>query len=147
MIGKLEGEILEAVLETIPFEFSVLDENDKVAAFGITMPSLSKAFQKAKGRVFPFGMLYILRALKKNDLVDLYLIGVRPDLQNKGVNTLLFNELIRVFIRNGIKKAETNVELENNNKVQSQWKLYPTRQHKRRRCFIKYLNSERTGEQ
>ncbi|RLC51419.1 MAG: hypothetical protein DRZ79_02795 [Candidatus Cloacimonadota bacterium] len=118
----------------------ILDENDKVAAFGITMPSLSKAFQKAKGRIFPFGFLHILRALKKNDMVDLYLIGVRPDLQNKGVNTLLFNELIRVFIKNKIKKAETNVELESNNKVQAQWKFFPTRQHKRRRCFIKILN-------
>ncbi|RLD56932.1 MAG: hypothetical protein DRJ01_14560 [Bacteroidetes bacterium] len=117
----------------------ILDENNKVAAFAITMPSLSKAFQKAKGKIFPFGFIPILKSLKKNDLIDLYLIAVRPDLQGKGINTLLFNELINIYIDNNIKKAETNVELENNIKVQAQWKFFETRQHKRRRCFIKNL--------
>ncbi|MDN5354060.1 MAG: hypothetical protein PWQ09_816 [Candidatus Cloacimonadota bacterium] len=128
-------------LEFIPHKFIslILDESGKIAAFGITMPSLSKAFQKAYGKLLPFGFLHILKALKHNDLVDLYLIAVRPDLQGKGVNSLLFKELIQTYIDNKIEKAETNIELETNIKVQAQWELFEHRQHKRRRCFIKHL--------
>jgi GNAT superfamily N-acetyltransferase len=118
----------------------ILDSNDRVAAFGITMPSLSKALQKAKGRLFPFGFLHLLKAMKNNSAIDLYLIGVRPDLQGKGVNSIIFNELHKIFIKNNVRTAETNVELETNYKVQAQWKHFTHRQHKRRRCYIKYLN-------
>ena len=117
----------------------ILDENNKVAAFGIAMPSLSKAMRKSGGRLFPFGFMHILRALKKNDCVDLYLIAVRPELQTKGIHALLLTEINKSAIRNGILKAETGPELESNTKVQSLWKHYETRQHKRRRCYIKHL--------
>jgi GNAT superfamily N-acetyltransferase len=117
----------------------ILDEQNKIAAFGITMPSLSKAFQKAKGKLFPFGLFHIMKALKKNDRVDLYLVAVRPNLQGKGVNSLLFNNLFNAYKSNNITKAETNPELENNIKVQAQWKFFDRRQHKRRRCYIKQL--------
>ncbi len=117
----------------------ILDEQNKIAAFGITMPSLSKAFQKAKGKLFPLGLFHIIKALKKNDRVDLYLVAVRPDLQGKGVNSLLFNNLFNAYKSNNIIKAETNPELESNIKVQAQWKFFDRRQHKRRRCYIKQL--------
>ena len=120
----------------------ILDENNKVAAFGLTFPSLSKSFQKAKGRLFPFGFIHILKALKKNNLIDLYLVAVRPDLQGKGVNALLFSELIKIYINNKFEKAESNPELETNTKVQAQWKYFDRRQHKRRRCFIKHFNNK-----
>ncbi|MBC8414814.1 MAG: hypothetical protein ISS80_07380 [Candidatus Cloacimonetes bacterium] len=117
----------------------ILDEQNKIAAFGITMPSLSKAFQKAKGKLFPLGLFHIMKALKKNDRVDLYLVAVRPDLQGKGVNSLLFNNLFNTYKSNNIITAETNPELESNTKVQAQWKFFDRRQHKRRRCYIKQL--------
>lgn len=117
----------------------VLDENNKVAAFGITMPSLNKALQKINGRIFPFGFISILKEMKKSRALDLYLTAVRSDLQNKGVNALLINQINQVCIKNGIKKVETNRELESNDKIQAQWKLYDARQHKRRRCYIKKL--------
>jgi len=122
----------------------ILDKNDRVAAFGLTFPSLSRAFQKAKGSLFPFGFIHILRALKKKDIIDLYLMGVRPELQGKGANALILSQLIESYIRNGIDRAESNPELETNNKVQDQWKSFDRRQHKRRRCFIKHLATDYT---
>ncbi len=117
----------------------VLDEHNKLAAFGITMPSLNNALKKINGRLFPFGFLHILREIKKSDSLDLYLTAVRTDLQNKGVNALLIDQINKVCIKNGIKYVETNRELETNDKVQAQWKLYDARQHKRRRCYKKSL--------
>jgi hypothetical protein len=117
----------------------ILDENGRVAAFGITMPSLSKAMQKANGRLFPFGFIHILNAMRKCKDADLYLTAVRKDLQEKGVNALLINEVSKVFINNKINLVETNRELEENYKIQAQWRFYDARQHKRRRCYKKNL--------
>ncbi len=117
----------------------ILDEHNKLAAFGITMPSLNNALQKINGKLFPFGFLHILREMKKSKSLDLYLTAVRTDLQNKGVNALLIDQINKVCIKNDIKFVETNRELESNEKVQAQWKLYDARQHKRRRCYKKIL--------
>ena len=117
----------------------ILDKNNKVVAFGITMPSLSIAVQKSKGKLFPFGFIHILRAMKNNPNVDLYLTAVRPDLQNKGVNAMLINEMNNVFVRNKIQKVETNRELEENSKIQAQWRFFENRLHKRRRCYKKLI--------
>jgi len=117
----------------------VLDSNNEVVAFGIAMPSLSKALQRCKGRLFPFGFIHVLRALKNNRRVDLYLTAVRPDMQNKGINAILIHESNKVYNKNRIEKVETNRELEGNTKVQAQWKFFEARQHKRRRCYKKQL--------
>jgi GNAT superfamily N-acetyltransferase len=115
----------------------VLNENDRVIGFQVTMPSLSKAFQKAKGRLFPFGFIHILRALKKPKTIDLYLVGILPEYQNKGISAIFMNELTRIAIANHIISAETNSEMEENKKVQDFWKYYDARQHKRKRIYVK----------
>ena len=117
----------------------ILDREERVAAFGITVPSLAKALRKSWGRLLPFGFMHLLRALRKNDTVEMLLIAVRPDLQGKGVNALLMHEFNKIYLRHNILKAETGAELETNSKVQAQWKFFDARQHKRRRCYIKYV--------
>jgi len=119
----------------------VLNEKDEVVAFGITMPSLSRALQKANGHLFPFGFIHVLRALKKNDRADLYLVAVKPELQGLGLNALLINQVFETFRKAGIVKAESNPELEDNAQVQAQWKYFERRQHKRRRVYIKHLTA------
>ena len=123
----------------VDFVSLITDKEGKLAAFGITMPSLSIALQKAKGSLLPFGFYHVLKALKKNNLGDLYLVAVRKDLQGKGVNSMLMHELAKSYIKNGIKFAESNPELETNIQVQSIWQHFDAHQHKRRRCYIKYL--------
>lgn len=117
----------------------VLDEQGKMVAFGITMPSLSSALQKSRGNLFPFGFIHLLKALKKNDKFDLYLIAVRKEYQTKGVNAILMDRMNQVFNKMSVKSVESNPELENNVNVQGQWKYYERRQHKRRRIFIKHI--------
>jgi GNAT superfamily N-acetyltransferase len=117
----------------------VMDDNNRMVAFGIVMPSLSLALQKSKGQLFPLGFHYLLKALKKNDRADLYLVAVRSEYQGKGVNAILMNKMHGVFNKLGIKKVESNPELETNNNVQGQWKYYEKRQHKRRRVYIKHF--------
>lgn len=115
-------------------------EDDTVVGFGISLPSLSKAMQKAKGHLFPFGWIHLLKALKtKPKVIDLYLTGVLPEYQNKGVNALLFNDLIPVYIGLGVEYAESNPELASNNAVQAQWDYFKCEHHKTRRAFIKKL--------
>ena len=117
----------------------VVDEKDDVVALGIAMPSFTKALQKAKGSLFPFGWYYMLRALSKNDIVDLYLMAVHPDYQNKGVNSVMFADIMPTSAKNGYKFAESNPELETNTKMSSQWSSFEHVNHKRRRAYIKTI--------
>ena len=115
----------------------VENEQNELVAVGISMPSLSEALQKAKGKLLPLGWFHLLKALKwkRPKVLDLLLVAVRPDYQSKGVNALLFTDLIPVYQQLGFEYAESNPELEENGKVQSQWQYFKTEQHKRRRCF------------
>ncbi|MCX4292877.1 MAG: N-acetyltransferase [Prevotella sp.] len=116
--------------------------DNKVVGVGITIPSLTKALQKCrKGRLFPLGWWHVLRALKfhKTEVVDLLLVGVLPEYRSKGANSLLFADLIPWYQRYGFKWGETHVEMETNEKVQSQWQYLESILHKRRRCYVKKI--------
>ncbi len=116
----------------------VTDANDELVGVGISMPSLSKALRRSGGKLFPTGWFHLWRALRgKSDVVDLMLVAVKPEYQNKGVNALIFCDLIPAYIANGYKYAESNIELENNDSVQKQWDYFEHRQHRRRRAWRK----------
>lgn len=117
----------------------VLNEEDDVVGFGISILSLSKALQKAKGKLFPLGFIHILKALKKNDTVDMLLQGVKPDYIKKGVAAIFYNKLMQAYIDNGVKTAITSHILENNKNSHQMFDAYQTRQHLRRRIYIKHL--------
>ncbi len=115
----------------------VIDSKDDVVGFGLTMPSLSLALQKANGSLFPFGFLHLLRAMRKNDTIHMYLIGVRPDYQGKGILAMVYQELTKAYIDAGIKVALTHPQLEDNNKALSIWKNYDARVNIKRRCWVR----------
>lgn len=118
----------------------IVDRDRKLIGVGIALPSMSRALQKSHGKMLPFGWYHLLKGLKGvNDRVDLLLVAVAPSYQNKGVNALLFQDLIPQFIKYGYKYAESNPEMESNSKVQSQWEYFNRRQHRRRRSFFKNL--------
>jgi len=117
----------------------ILDHDGQVAAVGIAMPSLSRGLQRCRGSLLPFGFFHLLRGMRTTDRLDLLLTGVRPDLQNKGINSVLINEVWRTASRRRMKWCETGPQLETNWRIQAQWKHFDRRQHRRRRCFVKTL--------
>lgn len=119
----------------------VEDKNNELVGVGISMASLSTTLQKAKGKLFPFGWIHFLKTLyfKRPPVLDLLLVAVKPEYQNKGVNALLFTDLIPIYIKYGFEWGETNPELEINDKVQSQWQYLDHKIHKRRRCYTKRI--------
>jgi len=123
-------------------EYIKILENDRneIVGFGIAMPSLNHAVKRSRGRLFPFGWYRILRApFAKASVLDLYLVGVTPEMQNRGLTAILMNSMTDTARVHGIRFAETGPELETNHQVQALWKHYNVRHHKRRRCFIKSL--------
>lgn len=117
----------------------VMDEEENLVAFGVSAPSIANALKKSNGKMLPFGFARLLYALKKNDTLDLFLIAVRPDYQNKAVNAILLNHVLKGCLKMGIIHAETGPQLETNHKILSQWNTFQPELHKRRRCFIKQL--------
>ncbi|MBO8475671.1 MAG: N-acetyltransferase [Bacteroidetes bacterium] len=119
----------------------IKDADDNLVGVGVALPSLSRALQKSRGKMLPFGWWHLMRAMYFNvtDTVDLLLVAVKPEYQSKGVNALLFTDLIPYFQKYKFKYAESNPELELNQKVQAQWQYFETRQHKRRRAYGKRI--------
>jgi GNAT superfamily N-acetyltransferase len=117
----------------------VFNEKEELIGFIICIPSMSKAFQKAKGKMWPFGFIHILKALKKNDTADLVLTGVDPHYQKMGVAAILITEQQKTLLENGIKYVETTGMFESNHVAIQTWKSYPHIQHKRKRCWVKQL--------
>ncbi len=141
-----EGQIRQYVKMYLPIldldmVTLVTDAEGELVAVGVSMPSLSEALQKAKGKFFPFGWFHILKALfwKHPDTLDLLLVAVKPEYKNKGINGLLFSDLIKVYNQKGYVWAESNPELEMNEAVQRQWDYFEHTQHKRRRAYKKAL--------
>ncbi len=140
-----EGQIDDLIHQFVPnlntdFVSIILDESDQVVAFGISIPSLSKALQKCKGKLFPFGFRHILHALRHNDTVDLLLIGISDQYKNKGLNAMIFDKVAPAIHSYGIKYLESTRELEDNNSVQNMWNRFENRLHKRARCYAKELS-------
>lgn len=119
----------------------IKEETDEVVGFGIGMPSLSRGLIKSRGKLFPFGWYHLLKDLKskKNPVIDLLLIGIAPEYQGKGVNAIIFNDFIPSAFKCGFKFAESNPELEMNNKVATLWDGFNAENHKARRAYIKQL--------
>ena len=139
-----QGQIDDLMDQFVPnlnprFVSIILDENERVVAFGITMPSLSAAMQKSGGKLFPFGFLHILRALRSNDTLDLLLIGISDEYKNKGVNAMIFHKLSQGAKQFGIKYLESTRMLEDNTDVLNMWNRFEHRLHKRARSYIKEL--------
>jgi len=113
----------------------IVDEQNNLISFAITMPSYSRALQKSNGKLFPFGWWYFLQAGKKNDRANFYLIGIHPEYQRRGVTSIIFKEIFGRFRKKGVKHLETNPELEENKAIQLLWQDYNPVNHKRRRTY------------
>lgn len=121
---------------------TLLDENERVVAFGFAIPSISEAVQKSKGRLTPCGIIRLLREVNHTKRLDLGLIAVRKDYQNKGITAIVLHYVFKLIRDENLEYCETNLMLEDNLKIQQTWKNFDHIQHKRRRSYIKDLNIE-----
>lgn len=123
----------------------IVDENDRIVAFGIVFPSMSKAVQKSGGKLTPACLCRLLNDIRKPKVVDMALIGVAEAYKNKGIALALVSVFSERMVKYGVEYAETNLMLEHNSPIQNLWKHFDTKLHKRRRCFIKKLdNAQKT---
>ncbi len=115
-------------------------EDGEMVGFMIALPSLSRAFQQAHGRLLPFGLVHILLALRRFDSIDFMLAGVRKPYRGKGIDRLMVMDMFRTVLHHGVRVAESNPELEDNLGIQNEWKIVPRRQHKRRRIYTRVIS-------
>ena len=128
-------------LMNLKYICSAKDKDGELVGFAILVPSIAKALKKSNGKLFPFGIFRMLKALKikGNDTLEMFFVAVKPELQSKGVLAIIMDYVLKTMIKNGIKYCETGPELETNVEVQSMWNSFESRQHKRRRCYKKVI--------
>ena len=118
----------------------LLDENDNAVCFGLCIPSIAKAVQSSEGHLTPISLLKILKAVESPEVIDLGLVGVASEYANRGVSAAFMAKLMKFMRESGIKYAETNLNLETNMSIRTQWKRFNAVEHKRRRSYIKRLD-------
>ena len=118
----------------------VVNDKDEMVGFMIAMPNMSEGFQKAKGKIFPFGWYHLLKALRSREVIDFYLAGVSKKYRGVGADLLMSMEFAKTAHKKGFKYAESNLELEDNKKIQAQWKYFNPTVHRRRRIFKKAID-------
>ncbi len=128
-------------LMNLKYICSVKDKSGDLIGFAVLVPSIAKALKKSNGKLLPFGIFRLLKALKLkgNDTLEMFFIAVKPEYQSKGVPAVIMDHIMKVLIENGVKYCETGPELEDNADVQSMWKGFDARKHKRRRCYKKSI--------
>lgn len=136
-----QDELIDQFMLLINKEYLIFlcDENDRVVGFGLCFPSIGNALKKSGGRLTPLALLKLLRLAKNPKVIDLGLVAIRPEYQNAGANAIMVNSIMQALTVHGIEKCETNLNLETNTAVMSQWKYFDARQHKRRRSYIKTI--------
>lgn len=138
---EAQDELIDQFMLIINKKYVVFicDENDRVVAFGLCFPGMGDAVKKSGGRLTPMTILRLLKTVKNPKVLDLGLVAVRPEYQKKGVNAVLLQGILDMLQDGGVEKCETNLNLETNTAVQAQWKYFTSRQHKRRRSYIKSI--------
>jgi len=119
----------------------VVNQRNEMIGFMISMPNLSRAFQKARGRLLPFGWFHLWRGLKQNKIIDFYLAGIKKTYRGQGIDLLMVVEVARAARAKGFDITESNQELETNTKIQAQWKYFNPVQHKRKRIYKKSITT------
>lgn len=139
---KLREQIISQFKLFINKDFIVVlvDETDRVVAFGFAIPSLSNVIQQSKGRITIPTLFKVLKCVKKPKVADFALVGVRNEYQGKGLTAVVLKHIIEVANKYNLEYCETNLNLEDNLKIQQTWKNFDHEQHKRRRCFVKKIN-------
>nr|WP_314750852.1 GNAT family N-acetyltransferase [uncultured Capnocytophaga sp.] len=118
----------------------ILDKEGKIICFAIVIPSFSEALQKAKGKLFPFGIYHLWKARRHPKVVEFYLIGISPEYQSKGVPAMLFRDCYLLFREKGVEQCVITPELEDNMAVQKLWKNFNPTDFGRRATYKKYVN-------
>ena len=138
-----DKEIDEEAASVMPFitdkaSCLLLDGNDEIVAFGISFPSISRALQKAKGSLFPFGWWHLLRAMRNYEVTDLMVNGAAPEWQNKGVSAVYYEKMADKAKVIGNRWAISNPQRESNSAVNI-WNSYEHEPFMRRRCYLKKI--------
>lgn len=138
---EAQDELIDQFMLIVNKKYAVFicDENERVVGFGLCFPAIGDAVKKSGGRLTPMTLLRILKAVRKPRTIDLGLVAIRPEYQSKGVNAVILNGLLDMLSDGQVKTCETNLNLETNTAVLSQWKHFDARQHKRRRAYSKTI--------
>ncbi|HMT28042.1 MAG TPA: hypothetical protein PKD91_02060 [Bacteroidia bacterium] len=117
----------------------VTDPNNKPVAFVIAMANISKGIRKAKGKLFPFGFMYLLMEMKRSTQLDLLLGAVADKYRGRGLNVLLGISLMETARGMGMKIMDSHLILEENRLMRAELEKIGGVLYKRYRIFIKKL--------
>ncbi|MBN2091397.1 N-acetyltransferase [candidate division KSB1 bacterium] len=113
------------------------EDNGKPVGFSLAVPDMNQALKHANGRLFPFGLLKILWYKRKIDNARVIIMGVIPEYQRRGIDTVFYWETYRHAVKKGYKGGEFSWILDSNTMMNRAAKLVGAHIYKTYRMYQK----------
>ena len=121
------------------FAKAIINQDSETVAFIVGMPDISKGIKKSNGYLFPFGFIPVLTSGRKAKQLNLLLGAIRPDYQNKGLDTILGRAMLDSARKAGKTHMDSHLEMESNSKVRAEMEYMGGKVYKRYRIFQKKI--------
>jgi hypothetical protein len=122
-----------------PRFIKVVTKDGEAVAFVIGIPDMTEGIQKARGRLFPFGFIHVLRAAKKTKQLDLLLGAVREKHRGQGLDVFMGTPMLISAREAGMEIMDSHHEMETNVRVRAEMERMGGQIYKRFRVFQKTL--------
>ena len=111
----------------------------RVAGMAVCLPDVNQVLKRARGRIVPFGLVAFLRRKKLVDQLRLAILGLMPEYRNKGLETVLVDELYEHAMSKGYRRCECSWVLEDNRAMNRALEVSGAKLYKTYRIYQKEL--------
>jgi hypothetical protein len=122
-----------------PKFIKAVESKGKVVGFAIGMPDISDGIREARGRLFPFGFLKILKASRRSRKLLMLLGGIQKEFRNKGLDVLMGVKILQSGIQHKMEQLDSHLVLENNKMMRSEYEQVGCKVIKKFRIYEKDL--------
>ncbi|MGA2490108.1 MAG: hypothetical protein ABSF99_07970 [Anaerolineales bacterium] len=98
--GDVDYAVQNVFMVADPRLIKLIMHGDDIVGFLFAFPDASAALQRAKGHLFPFGIVDLLLEMKRTKTVSGNGMGVMPEFQGTGGNALLYYEMGKTVLDN-----------------------------------------------
>lgn len=140
-VGDVEIQMIGKQMLALadPRLIKLVMQEDHIAGFAFIFPDVTRALQATHGRLWPFGWLRILWAIRKTDRLCGNGIGLLPRYQGLGASMLLYLEMVKAVRARGATRCEIAQVMETNTKSLADMNRVGVNWHKRHRLYHKSL--------
>ncbi|MBN2666752.1 MAG: hypothetical protein JXR67_09595 [Bacteroidales bacterium] len=117
----------------------IAKSKNELVGFVVALPDMTPGIIAARGKLFPLGILRILKEMKKSTKLMLMLGGVKEEYRGKGIDVMMAIKLIESAIKHNKKTIDSHLIMEQNVRMRAECERMNGKIVKRFRIFQKSI--------